>query len=296
MSTNSPPRYTAPETVLSPKGSVAHLRVLLNTGEKGWAVASMLWKGREALGIRWNGDSENPIGNPQSRGIATWFILPDELAALLRGRIGHELPGINDQNTDITRVRVRPLPHRILKGARQEPSDDEWVLSITDRIQGHMEIMNPRTGHFMAVHSSQVIGLLRDTVSDTPSGPKHGILNLNVQMIFEDRHLRLEPLLSLTDRLESLSRALQQAGYEGQHNRVRALIEEARQTLVRTTGEMGPWEAHELDYADTAVAGNFLQLALTSIGKAMAVNKLPPEDYDQGFNYGRAMAARAASR
>jgi hypothetical protein len=32
-----------------------------------------------------------------------------ELAALLRGRIGHELPEINDQNTDITRVRIRGM-------------------------------------------------------------------------------------------------------------------------------------------------------------------------------------------
>lgn len=44
-----------PETVLSPKGSVANLRVLMNTGEDGWAVTSMQWDGRDALGIRRNG-------------------------------------------------------------------------------------------------------------------------------------------------------------------------------------------------------------------------------------------------
>jgi hypothetical protein len=28
--------------------------------------------------MRWNGNAENPIGNPQSRGLATWFIIPNE--------------------------------------------------------------------------------------------------------------------------------------------------------------------------------------------------------------------------
>jgi hypothetical protein len=26
--------------------------------------------------MRWNGSGENPLGNPQSRGIPTWFIIP----------------------------------------------------------------------------------------------------------------------------------------------------------------------------------------------------------------------------
>ena len=30
--------------------------------------------------MRWNGNRENPIGNPQSRGLPTWFIVPDEHA------------------------------------------------------------------------------------------------------------------------------------------------------------------------------------------------------------------------
>lgn len=35
--------------------------------------------------MRWNGDEENPIGNPQSRGLATWFILPEKyIEAVLR--------------------------------------------------------------------------------------------------------------------------------------------------------------------------------------------------------------------
>jgi hypothetical protein len=284
MSTDQPLRYTDPETVLSPKGSVANLHVLLNTGEGGWAVASMQWEGNDSLGIRWNGHADNPIGNPQSRGIATWFILPDELAALLRARFGDTLGGLSDQNTDITRVRIRPLPHRIWKGAAQEQVDYEWVLSITDRERGHMEIMNPSTGHFMALHRSQIKKLVRDSVNDKPSGPKHGILELNVQMIFEDGRLRLEPLQSLTDRIDEMFLELRQSGYDGKHERVRALIQEARTSLARETGELGPWEAHCLDYAETAMGDNFLRLALNEIKQAIAVKRLPEHEYERGYN------------
>ena len=28
------------------------------------------------LAMRWNGNKENPLGNPQSRGLSTWFIVP----------------------------------------------------------------------------------------------------------------------------------------------------------------------------------------------------------------------------
>jgi hypothetical protein len=37
--------------------------------------------------LRWNGDSEDQrfpgIGNPQSRGVPTWFILPEEIAEVV---------------------------------------------------------------------------------------------------------------------------------------------------------------------------------------------------------------------
>lgn len=284
-------RFTSPETVISPKGSVSNVRVLLNTGEGGWALAALQWENREALGIRWNGHPENPIGNPQSRGIPTWFIVPDEVDAVLRERFGQSLGELNDQNADITRVKIRPLPHRIWKGEPQDQIDDIWVLSITDRSQGSMEIMNPRTGHFLAVHRSHVKALIRDSINDTPNGPKHGLLDLTVQVVFEDGKVRLEPVQTLADRIDELFAELRQEGYENQHGRVRALIEEARAVVARPTGELGQWEAQELDYAEAAVNTNFLRLALTAIEKAIAVNKLSPEEYEYGFNYGHARSS-----
>lgn len=276
--------FVDPTTVLSPKGSVANLRVLRNTGAGGYAVASMTWDGEPRLGIRWNGGSGNPIGNPQSRGIATWFVLPPELSAAVRAAIGAS-GGALDLNTPITRVRVRPLPIRIRKGEHEQPMDDEWVLSVTDRTQGHLEIVNPRTGHFMAVDQSHIQGLAHDTVSDKPGGPKHGILTLNVQMVFEDGRLSLEPASSLLERIDQLTIELHRTGYAGKRERVIELINEARAELTQQKGRLGPWEAECLDYAFVAVTSNFLRLALTSVAKAIAVSNLPTDDYDFGFNY-----------
>src|ERR1700688_935563 len=148
--------FTAPEAVTSPKGSVSNLRVLLNTGEHGWSLAAMRWDDRDSLGIRWNGHADNPLGNPQSRGIATSFILPDELAATIRVRVGDSMVGATSTSTDISRVKIRPLPRRIWRGEEQEQIDDEWFFSITDKATGAMEIQNPRTGHVIRLHRSHV--------------------------------------------------------------------------------------------------------------------------------------------
>jgi hypothetical protein len=277
------PQYTDPESVLSPKGAVADLRVLLNTGEDGWAVASMQWNGEDALGIRWNGHPGNPLGSPQSRGIPTWFIVPAEVASILHGRFGDSSGGLEIQDADITRVRVRPQPQHEGRKIADEDSDDVWVLSITDRTRGCLEIMNPRTQHFLALNQSHVKSLVRETAHDKPNGPKHGILDLNVQIVFEDSRLRLEPLQSITGQVDDLLVQLRQSGYDGKHDRIRTLIQDCRMALVQKSGELGPWESERLDCADAAVAANFLRLALNEVRCADAVSKLPRDEYERGF-------------
>ena len=80
--------YVEPATVWAPKASVRFLEILYNTGPGGWSVARVNWEGVERIGIRWNGADDGPgIGNPQSRGNATWFILPEELEAVVRDKI-----------------------------------------------------------------------------------------------------------------------------------------------------------------------------------------------------------------
>ena len=76
--------YIDPQTVTSPKHSWELGTVLHNTGDEGWSLAKGKWDGKEAFGIRWNGSSDDSgIGNPQSRGIPTWFILPDEISKVV---------------------------------------------------------------------------------------------------------------------------------------------------------------------------------------------------------------------
>jgi len=74
--------YISPETVQSPKGRVADIDVLYNKGPspQSWSIAKLKWDGADAIGIRWNGELDQPgSGTPQSRGNATWFIVPPEI-------------------------------------------------------------------------------------------------------------------------------------------------------------------------------------------------------------------------
>ena len=88
--------YIDPRLVTSPKGRVEKLDVIHDSGEGDYSVATMLWDGEPAMGIRWNGgdqgDKFQGLGNPQSRGIATWFILPDPIAELVRANPGALVP------------------------------------------------------------------------------------------------------------------------------------------------------------------------------------------------------------
>jgi hypothetical protein len=65
-----------PEQVLSPKSHVeAVIEVIHDPGEDGMSVARILWDKKEVIATRWNGNSNRPLGNPVSRGRATWFVL-----------------------------------------------------------------------------------------------------------------------------------------------------------------------------------------------------------------------------
>ncbi len=89
-----------PENVISPKNRLTGpIEVLADFGpqlpgisrepggaeeRQGYSVARFTWDGNDAVGIRWNGTEEpNDIGTPQSRGIATWFILPGDIAKIV---------------------------------------------------------------------------------------------------------------------------------------------------------------------------------------------------------------------
>ncbi|MBN8699569.1 MAG: hypothetical protein JST02_05115 [Bacteroidetes bacterium] len=87
-------------TVLSPKDCVDSVTPIYDGGpiQGEYSVAIIQWQGNPCIGIRWNiteRELNNPdkvsgkivcVGEPNSRGYATWFILPDEfLRDILNG-------------------------------------------------------------------------------------------------------------------------------------------------------------------------------------------------------------------
>lgn len=78
--------YVDPKEVMSPKKRVSgEIEVLVDKGERYWSLCKLTWDGESRIGIRWNGglNSTERIGNPQSRGKPTWFILPEEVADVI---------------------------------------------------------------------------------------------------------------------------------------------------------------------------------------------------------------------
>ena len=49
---------------------------MIDRGPEDIAIALGKWDHSPVLAMRWNGNEENHIGNPQSRGLPTWFVLP----------------------------------------------------------------------------------------------------------------------------------------------------------------------------------------------------------------------------
>jgi len=69
--------YILPEKVISPQKHWSLIKVLHDGGLKNYSIALGRWDNEPVLGMRWNGSEDSPIGNPQSRGLPTWFIIPE---------------------------------------------------------------------------------------------------------------------------------------------------------------------------------------------------------------------------
>jgi hypothetical protein len=82
-----------PINVRSPREHWMLIEVLYDGGDDGGdALAVGEWDGERRLAARWNGSSKE-IGNPQSRGLPTWFILhPRYNRAVLDSFSPKELP------------------------------------------------------------------------------------------------------------------------------------------------------------------------------------------------------------
>jgi hypothetical protein len=69
-------KYWLPGQVMSPKRLWTLVAVIYDEGEGEAAAAIGRWAEEPVLVMRWNGTDDNPIGNPQSRGLPTWFVVP----------------------------------------------------------------------------------------------------------------------------------------------------------------------------------------------------------------------------
>jgi len=60
--------------------------VLLDTGHHGYSIVSGVYRdGDQCVGWRWNHD-EGELGFPQSRGVPTFFVIPEEFAVSILTR------------------------------------------------------------------------------------------------------------------------------------------------------------------------------------------------------------------
>ena len=76
--------YITPDKVVSPRRNWRLIRVLETGAQEDSngdrvAIAIGTWDNYMRLAMRWNGNEDGPIGNPQSRGLPTWFMIPGRL-------------------------------------------------------------------------------------------------------------------------------------------------------------------------------------------------------------------------
>jgi hypothetical protein len=76
--------YIRPADVHAPKRHWSLVHVLFDGGQDSprnpspSSLAIGRWYNRPVLAMRWNGNEDNPLGNPQSRGLPTWFVVPEQ--------------------------------------------------------------------------------------------------------------------------------------------------------------------------------------------------------------------------
>ena len=84
-------KHIPPEEVHSPKQRWSLIEVLVDKGPGKYAIALGKWDNQPVIAMRWNGTEESPIGNPQSRGLPTWFIVPSNYQESILEQISKEM-------------------------------------------------------------------------------------------------------------------------------------------------------------------------------------------------------------
>ncbi len=86
-------KYIPATAVVSPKKHWSLIAVLEDKGPGDCALALGRWDNEPCLAMRWNGDNDdNSVGNPQSRGLPNWFVVPSSyVEAILNTLPGDKL-------------------------------------------------------------------------------------------------------------------------------------------------------------------------------------------------------------
>ncbi|MCH7693443.1 MAG: hypothetical protein IID50_08380 [Proteobacteria bacterium] len=71
--------FVKPDDVKSPKAHWYLFEVVLDRGPGNCAYVLGERDGVRRIGFRWNGNDDNPIGNPQSRALPTWTMLDEAM-------------------------------------------------------------------------------------------------------------------------------------------------------------------------------------------------------------------------
>lgn len=151
--------YVIPAEVTSPKRQWTLVKVLHDFGEGRAAVAMGLWDEKQVLAMRWNGNDENPIGNPQSRGLPTWFIVPDEFRQAILVQLQELAPEnrllATEYFTDaVVLTNTIPVPAErkqvqdaVLRGIGKRNDYERWTVKIfapANRLGYLVRVQGPR--------------------------------------------------------------------------------------------------------------------------------------------------------
>ena len=99
-------QYPDPSKVLSPKWAVKSVRVIEDQGVNRHSVARLMYEDKSIIACRWNGGEGEPHGHPNSRGIPTWFVLPDSIAKDVLSGIVSRARQNQKINREIDRLKI----------------------------------------------------------------------------------------------------------------------------------------------------------------------------------------------
>lgn len=72
-------QFVQPEDITAPRAHWSLIKVLFKGDPEGHSIALGKWDDEPCLAVRWNACEWRPVGNPHSRGLPTWFVLPKPL-------------------------------------------------------------------------------------------------------------------------------------------------------------------------------------------------------------------------